>query len=183
MVLREMQEIRTARLWLRRQCMEDVQDYFERIGSRSEVTAGMLWEPHQNIAESRASVEKVLRRYEAGRCYRWAIDLPQVGLIGIIELLAFDEARRQCSFAYMLCPEYWGQGYGTEALKAVLDFAFSKLEVRQVVVDHFTTNPASGTVMRKAGMTFQGVIPEKYEKQGKKLDAAVYRLTKEEFYR
>lgn len=182
MVFKEMKQMQTLNLCLRRQRIEDVQDYFDRIGSRREVTEGMLWEPHQDVSESRASVEKALRRYETGRCYRWAIDLPGEGLIGIIELLGFDEEMNSCSFAYMLCPEYWGKGYGTEALKAVLDFAFSQLEVEQVNVDHFTTNPASGAVMRKAGMRFQGIIPEKYEKQGKKLDAAQYCITKEEFY-
>jgi len=181
MVYRQMEQIRTARLILRKQRIEDVPDYFERIGSRPEVTAGMLWEPHRELSDSRASVEKALRRYESGRCYRWAMDLPGVGLIGIIELLSFDEISDSCSFAYMLCPEYWGKGYGTEALKAVLEFAFMKLEVSQVIVDHFITNPASGAVMRKAGMTYQGILSEKYEKQGKKLDAAQYALTKEDF--
>lgn len=183
MVFRDMALLRTQRLLLRKQRIEDVPDYFDRIGSRPEVTAGMLWEPHQSVADSRASVEKALRRYESGRCYRWAIDLPGTGLIGVIELLGVEEENETCSFAYMLCPEYWGQGYGTEALKAVLDFAFTALEVKQVVVDHFSTNPASGAVMRKAGMIFRGIIPEKYEKQGKKLDAAKYTITKEEFYR
>lgn len=182
MVFREMQQIKTSRLLLRKQCTEDVQDYYERIGSRPEVTAGMLWEPHCDISESRASVEKALRRYASGRCYRWAIDLPGDGLIGIIELLGFDEEKETCSFAYMLCPEYWGQGYGTEALRCVLDFAFSQLEIKRVDVDHFTTNPASGAVMRKVGMRFQGIVPEKYEKQGKKLDAAQYSVTREEFH-
>ena len=183
MVFREMRAIETERLLLRKQVREDAGLYFQRIGSRPEVTAGMLWEPHRDPSESVASVEKALRRYAAGKCYRWAIDLPGEGLIGIIELLGFREEDSCCSFAYMLCPEYWGKGYGTEALKAVLDFAFTNLEICRVDVDHFTTNPASGAVMRKAGMTFKGIVPEKYEKQGRKLDAAQYSITKEEFYR
>lgn len=183
MVFREMEQLRTERLILRKQRIEDVQAYFDRIGSRPEVTAGMLWEPHQALSDSRASVEKALRRYETGKCYRWAIELPDEGLIGIIELLGFEEKEEICSFAYMLCPEYWGKGYGTEALKAVLDFAFARLEVKQVNVDHFVTNPASGAVMRKVGMIYRGIARGKYEKQGKKLDAALYSITKEEFYK
>ena len=182
MVYREIAQISTPRLWLRKLCREDVQAYYDRIGSRPEVTAGMLWEPHRDISDSVASIEKALHRYAAGKCYRWGIELPGEGLIGVIELLGFDENAERCSFAYMLCPEYWGQGYGTEALRAALDFAFTRLEIKQVVVDHFTTNPASGAVMRKAGMQFQGILPEKYEKQGKKLDAAPYSITKEAFY-
>lgn len=183
MVFREMEQLRTERLVLRKQRIEDVQAYFDRIGSRPEVTAGMLWEPHRTLSDSRASVEKALRRYETGKCYRWAIELPDEGLIGIIELLGFEEKEGICSFAYMLCPEYWGKGYATEALKAVLDFAFARLEVKQVNVDHFVSNPASGAVMRKVGMIYQGIARGKYEKQGKKLDAALYSITKNEFYK
>lgn len=182
MVYREIVRIQTPRLCLRKLQREDVQAYYERIGSRPEVTAGMLWEPHRDISDSAASIEKALRRYAEGKCYRWGIELPGEGLIGVIELLGFDEKAASCSFAYMLCPEYWGQGYATEVLNAALDFAFSQLEVKQVAVDHFTTNPASGAVMRKVGMRYQGIIPEKYEKQGKKLDAAQYSITKDEFY-
>ena len=81
----------------------------------------------------------------------------------------------------MLCPEYWGKGYGTEAMRAVLQYAFMALQVETVVADHFTTNPASGAVMRKAGMRYVQTIPGKYEKQGKLLDADQYRICKSEW--
>lgn len=178
----QIRPLRTHRLLLRKLRIDDVPLYYKRIGSRREVTDGMLFEPHESIRDSEASIEKALRRYEAGRCYRWAIALPEDdSIIGVIELLAFDEEKCSCSFAYMLCPEFWGGGYGTEALRAVLEYAFSVLQVDVVEVDHFTTNPASGAVMRKAGMKYQRTICGKYEKQGKRLDADQYRICKEEW--
>ena len=180
----DIQTVQTPRLTLRKLRESDVQLYYERIGSRKEVTAGMLFEPHTSIQDSVASIEKVLRRYEAGKCYRWAVALPEDdSIIGVIELLAFDEEKESCSFAYMFCPEFWGKGYATETLRAVLNFAFTVLQLKQVEADHFATNPASGAVMRKVGMTYQGTVREKYEKQGRKLDADQYRITKEEFYK
>lgn len=173
----EIREIRTGRLSLRKVRMEDANIYFERIGSREAVTRFMLWNPHKDVSESVASMEKALRRYEQGRCYRWGIALPEDdSIIGIMELLRFDEEKGTCSFAYMLSDDFWGRGYGTEALKAALDFAFREMEADAVEADHFAENEASGAAMRKAGMRYVGTEIGKYEKNGVLHDAHCYRL-------
>ena len=143
----EFEHVETQRLILRDIRMEDLLEYYERLYGDGDVCRYLLFDPHQDISESMASIEKTLARYEAGNCYRWGIALRDTEeLIGIIDLLGFDEEKNTCSFAYMIAQDFWGKGYGTEALKAVLDFAFTALEVKQVVVDHFSTNPASGAV-------------------------------------
>lgn len=178
----EFKQLETARLVLRKLTMEDVPQYYARLGSSEKVTEHMLWVPHKDISESVASIQKVLRRYEAGKCYRWAITLRRdASLIGVIELLGFDHAADTCSFAYMLGKDFWGKGYGTEAVEAAFSFAFSALKVSAITVDHFAENPASGAVMRKAGMQYVRTIPEKYEKHGIKHDAIEYRITKEDW--
>ena len=170
------------RLRLRKLTMDDVQLYYERIGSSSEVTKYMLFSPHQDISESVASIEKALRRYREGRCYRFCIALKDTDeLIGVIEPLRFDESTDTCSFAYMLAQDFWDRGYGTEALTAVLGFLFEKMDIQRVEADHMAENAASGAVMRKAGMTFQGIAPEKYEKNGILHDACLYAITREQW--
>lgn len=175
-------DLKTKRLLLRKLTMEDLQPYFERLGSSAKVTEHMLWNPHKDISESVASIQKVLKRYEAGKCYRWGIALQEDNtLIGVIDLLKFDEEANTCSFAYMLGEEFWGQGYGTEAVEAAFRFAFRELKVSAIISDHFAGNPASGAVMRKAGMHYTQTIPAKYEKHGIRHDAIEYRITKEEW--
>ena len=175
------EELNTDRLRLRKLRRTDAEDFFRFAGSAS-VTKFMLWNPHADLAESVASIEKSLVRYEAGRYYRWAISLQENDLlIGIIDLLGFNEARNTCSFAYMLAEDHWGSGFGTEALKAVLDFAFQELKVSAVEADHFAENAASGAVMRKVGMHCCGTVPEKYEKDGIIYHAPQYRITVEEW--
>lgn len=170
--------LETERLCLCKITRADVSGYYRLFGS-AEVARWMLWEPHTDIRQSAAAVEKVLARYETGRYYRWGIT-PKGGdgLIGIIELLRFEEITGGCSFAYMLTPDYWGKGYGTEALRAVFRFAFEEMEIQTITADHFADNPASGAVMRKAGMEFVRILPRRYEKNGCKYDAAEYRITK-----
>ena len=176
------QTLETERLLLRKLRRDDTRCYFERLGSSAAVTEFMLWNPHRDLSESVASIEKALSRYEAGGCYRWAIALKEEDdLIGVIELLRFNDEENSCSFAYMLCEDFWDRGYATEALKAVLDFAFMQLNIAVVEVDHFVENAASGAVMRKAGMQYQRTDFDKYEKNGKHHDADVYRITRSQW--
>lgn len=178
----EIKELHTSRLVLRKLRLSDVQIYYERLGSSEAVTKYMLWNPHRDISESEASIRKALHRYEEGRCYRWGIALKTDGsIIGVMELLRFDEEAGTCSFAYMLAEEFWGQGLGTEALRAALSFAFTEMDVSAVEADHMAENLASGAVMQKAGMVWQRTEPGKYEKNGVLHDAPVYRITAENF--
>lgn len=177
----ELRELETARLNLRRVRFEDIYDYYERIGSDGNVTKYMLFEPHQDISESLASIEKTLARYEDGKCYRWAIALKEDdSLIGVFDLLRFDEGENSCSFAYMLGKQWWNQGYATEVMTEIFRSAFEEMEVGKITADHFAANAASGAVMRKAGMTHTGTIPGKYEKHGQRHDAECYEIVRKQ---
>ena len=182
MIYAEMEAIHTPRLLLRKLTLEDVPLYYSRLGRSKDVTKYMLFQPHADIRESQLSIEKALGRYAGGKSYRYCIALADTNeLIGMIEPLRFDEDRSSCSFAYMLAQEFWGQGYGTEALTALLDFLFEKMDIRLVEADHMAENVGSGCVMRKVGMTYQGTEPGKYEKDGVIHDACQYAITKEQW--
>lgn len=169
--------IETDRLLLRQLQMEDVYEYYERLFGDADVSRYMLFEPHQDIAESLESLQRKLDKYEQGGFYCWGITQKEEdGLIGLVELLRFDEEDSSCSFVYMLGCNYWNQGYGTEALKAVFRFAFEELEIERITADHMAKNGASGAVMRKAGMKHIGTEPGKYEKLGIRCDAEVYEI-------
>lgn len=173
----EFENLETPRLLLRRIRMDDILEYYEQLFGDGDVCRYLLFDPHQDISESMASIEKTLTRYEEGRCYRWGIALQEDDrLIGIIELLRFDQETNTCSFVYMLSCGSWNQGYGTEALSAVIRFAFEKMDIDRILVDHMSPNAASGAVMRKAGMTHIGTEPGKYEKHGQIFDAEIYEI-------
>ena len=175
-------ELHTDRLLLRALTAADADAYYSRLGSSSAGTKYMLFQPHRDRSEAVSSIRRTLQRYAEGRCYRWGITLQEdAALVGIVDLLAFDPQQSTCSFAYMLGEAYWSKGYCTEALRAVLDFAFSEMKMTAIAADHFAENPASGAVMRKAGMQYIRTIPGKYEKNGIRHDALEYRITLEEW--
>lgn len=172
--------LETPRLILRDIRMEDVQEYYERLWGDGDVCRYLLHNPHQDIGESYEQIQDILQQYEAGKFYRWGItEKGDDSLIGIIALVRIDEETSQCSFAYLLACDYWNRGYGTEALREVIRFAFEELELKRIVADHMAENPASGAVMRKAGMTHIGTEKGKYEKQCVLHDAEVYEIRNE----
>ena len=173
----DFRHLETERLILRDIRMEDIQEYYERLYGDGDVCRYLLFDPHQDIGESLASIEDVLQKYEEGRFYRWGITEKEDGsLIGVIGLVRIDENTNTCSFAYLLGCDYWNKGYGTESLKAVIRFAFEEMEMERIVADHMVGNPASGAVMRKVGMTHIGTEKAKYDKCGTVFDAEVYEI-------
>ena len=173
----DLKELESEHLILRKIRLDDVEDYYRNVGSREAVTRYMLFDAYRDISESRASIEKVLRRYSEGRCYRWAITRKgEDRLVGIVELLRFDETDNSCSFAYMLSDDHWGKGYGTEVLNAVFAFAIREMGVEVIRADHMAANPASGRCMEKAGMVQIGMEEGKYVKNGISQDAVLYEL-------
>ena len=175
----EYRELHTDCLVLRKMAESDLEHYFYLLAGSEAVTRYMLFQPHDTMADSKASIQKWLARYEAGPCYHWVISLKETReLIGIIDLLRIDENTECASFAYMLGQDFWGQGYGTEALKAVFDFGFREMELQSIEADHMAENLGSGRVMQKCGMVCQGIHSGKYEKNGTLHDAVLYRITK-----
>ena len=173
----EFKPLETERLLLRKLQLGDVYEYYERLFGDADVSRYMLFDPHQTIMESLESVQRKLKRYEEENFYCWGVELKEEGgLMGLVELLRFDEQAGTCSFVYMLGCNYWNQGYGTELLQAVFRFAFEELEIERIVADHMTENAASGRVMEKAGMKHIGTETGKYEKLGIRYDAEVYEI-------
>ena len=57
---------------------------------------------------------------------------------------------------YWLGKPYWGRGFATEAVRALMDFGFTKGGVKRFTSGHFTDNPASGRVLTKLGFKKTG---------------------------
>ena len=83
--------------------------------------------------------------------------------------------------SYMLSTQYWGRGIMTEVLKAILNYAFSEIELNRVQAEVFDGNIASVHVLKKCGMLFEGIARQKYYKNGIYIDTAQYAIIKDDF--
>ena len=67
----------------------------------------------------------------------------------------------QVELGYWIARSHWGQGYATEAARAVLQLARA-LGHRRIYAAHFVDNPASGKVLVKAGFSRSGEPVARY---------------------
>ena len=58
---------------------------------------------------------------------------------------------------YWLGVPYWGRGYATETVRAVIDYAFGELEYDTLAAGARVSNPASRRVLEKCGFQWTGV--------------------------
>lgn len=169
-----MQVLTTDRLTIRRMTMRDAGDMFE-YSRDPEVARHVLWDAHRNIGETRAYIRYTLRKYRAGEPASWAIELNETGrVIGTIGFMWYQRDNNAAEVGYSLARAYWNQGLMTEALRAVLDFAFKTMRLHRVEAQHEVENPASGAVMRKAGMSYEGTLRQRLFNKGRYVDVALY---------
>ena len=81
------------------------------------------------------------------------------GLCGAIGLSIQAQASR-AELGYWVGSEFWRRGICTEAARAVLDYGFRQLKLRRIYAGHFASNPASGRVLQKIGMQYEGTQRE-----------------------
>jgi RimJ/RimL family protein N-acetyltransferase len=64
---------------------------------------------------------------------------------------------------YWLGVEHWGQGFGTEAARAVIDFTFEEFDVEHLIAGARVTNPSSRNILEKCGFQWSGVELHRFE--------------------
>ncbi|MHA7136534.1 GNAT family N-acetyltransferase [Rossellomorea arthrocnemi] len=174
--------IETNRLILRKICLDDTLSIFDHWISDERISDNRVSAAHKTVAETKVRVEKIVCGYDTKEFCYWGIELKDDGdLIGEIDLYDFDQSTGNCEVSYSIGYDWWNKGYGTEALRAVVEFAFIHMNAHKLSAAHNTDNPASGRIMEKAGMKKEGVIRHMIRNaKGQYKDCAVYGLLKED---
>jgi ribosomal-protein-alanine N-acetyltransferase len=176
-----MEPIATPRLILRRMTLHDAPDIFE-YSRDPEVARHVLWDAHRSVSDSKAYVRFMIRKYRMGEPASWGIQHREDGkLIGTIGYMWHQPEHRSAEVGYSLSRAYWNQGLMTEALRAVIAYSFEDLMMNRLEAQHEVSNPASGAVMRKAGMRSEGVLRERLYNKGRYVDVALYAILRSEY--
>lgn len=174
------QQLETERLILRRFTAEDAEDMYKNWANDEEVTKYLRWTPYASVEAVREFLERNIKLYENPNNYFWVIQIKNGECIGTISAQCYDNDYR-AEIAYCAGRAFWGKGYITEAVKEVIRFLFEEVGVNRVEAYHSVNNPASGAVMRKAGMKLEGHAKQKYYCRMGFQDCDLYGLTKEDY--
>ncbi len=88
---------------------------------------------------------------------------------------------RQASIGYEYAPDYWGQGYATEAAQAMMHFGFTNFQLHRVWADCVAENIASAHVLEKLGMRLEGHLRESEYFKGRWWDTLIYGILESEW--
>ncbi len=118
--------------------------------------------------------------FESDIRYEMALALKENGLlIGCMGLIC-RPAHCRAELGYWIGQPYWGQGYATEAAAAIIRFGFEVKNLHRIDCTYFSNNPASGRVMQKCGMQYEGTRKDFFLKDGQFVDGIFYGLVRPE---
>ena len=151
--------LETNRIILRHQVIEDLDD---------------LWALYQNPKITKFIPDAPRSREEAQEELEWHMHghpkHPELGLwatihketgkfIGRCGLLPWTiEGQYNVEVAYAIAEEYWGQGLGTEAARAILNYGFEKLKLSRMICTIYPENIPSQRVAEKIGMKWEKTL-------------------------
>lgn len=172
--------IETDRLGLRYFCSEDLADLYE-ISIQTAVAIEAGWEPHKDINETKIVLDKYLGNKEVFGI----VEKSSNKLVGRVALYDFhNRAGNHREIGFILNENFWGKGYMTEVLKAVVIHAFEEIKVDYLVLAHYDNNQRSKRVIEKCGFAFEGVIHNEIERfDGVLLNSHYYYLPKCQYER
>lgn len=169
------------RLVLRGMTIDDAKDV-QRLAGDERIAATTALIPHpypDGAAEEWISTHEA--EFKAGRSVVWAITLRKTGeLLGAMGLIIKVEHER-AEIGYWIGVPFWNMGYVTEAARLTLRYGFEQRGLSRIFAHHFENNPASGRVMQKLGMTYEGTLRKHIKKWDRLLDCPHYGILREEY--
>jgi [ribosomal protein S5]-alanine N-acetyltransferase len=152
----------TPRLILRELGPGDAAAFFA-ILSHDEVMRFYGSEPHQSVEQTGGFIARLHEWYTQMQCLRWGITRSgDERIIGTCGLFNFDEGYHRAEVGYDLHPDFWGQGIMTEAVGAILTYAFTTMGLHRVEANIAIANERSKVLLLKLGFTYEGNLRGRY---------------------
>lgn len=97
------------------------------------------------------------------------------GAIGGIGLHPFDDVhRKSAELGYWLGVKFWGQGYATEAVQAIVHHGFSHVGLERIQASVYAWNESSSRVLLKARFEYEGRLRRHAFKDDQFVDVLLY---------
>lgn len=175
-IMQANEKMESNRLILRPFSMDDIEDIYE-YAKDDKVTQFLTWESHTDISET----QRVVKEFYMNTVGIYAIELKsEKKCIGCIDL-RLDIQNDKASFGYVMNQSYWNKGYMSEALSEILKLAFLELSLNRVESTYYMANKASGRVMQKCGLKYEGIGREELKVFGVYQDVVHCAILKKDY--
>lgn len=148
----------TSRLILRTITKDDIEDIFE-YSKQKNVGPNAGWKPHETKEETLEIANQIFIEKENV----WGIILKEnnklIGTVGIIKDPKRENDKAKM-LGYAISEEYWGKGLMTEAVKKVIEYGFTKLELDLITAYCYPFNHRSQRVLEKCNFEYEGTLKQ-----------------------
>ncbi|TPG88166.1 N-acetyltransferase [Brevibacillus laterosporus] len=154
----------SARIYLRKMTADDVTIYHTW---RNDMEVMRTTNPSIDLFTLDSTQEFVNLGSSTSKSYM-IIDKESESSIGIVSLIQIDYKNRNAECIIDIGEKaYWGKGYGTEALKLLLDYAFLELNLHRVSLRVFSFNKKAIALYERMGFKHEGILREYIFRDGK----------------
>jgi ribosomal-protein-alanine N-acetyltransferase len=168
--------IETDRLILRKLTLNDMNELIEN-GNDRELSFLTYYLPYPLGEEGAKKI--ILEENTNKDLFRFAIELKSIKrLIGIVDLYNFKKKEGKIKIGYWLGKNYRKVGYGVEAVKRIMDFAFEEIGVKKICAKVLIINNDSKKLLEKLGYKQTKITENDKFLDGKKIDTVSYEFTK-----
>jgi ribosomal-protein-alanine N-acetyltransferase len=171
----------TERLVLRRYTRDDIPDVLGLAADPS-----FAWLISKNIPATKEDIRKYIdlqisyQPFEKDKVFELAIERKEDGkVIGLLGMIRRDPEQGEVGWG--LGVEYRGQGYATEAARAMMEYGFHSLGLHRIHADTNSNNLRSWRIMERLGMKREAVLRDSVYEEGKWLDRYVYGMLADEW--
>lgn len=179
-----MNEIITERLIIRPWNINDSRDLYEYAKSEL-VGPNAGWKPHKSEDESKEIINMFIKNKDSYAIYLKEED-KVIGGIGLHNTKPDNslEDLKQREIGYVLNPKYWGNNYVPEAVKALIKYGFTEMDLDLIWCGHYDFNNRSKRVIEKCGFKYKFTKREKLERlDNVEVNELYYSIFKDEYYK
>ncbi|MEM7783069.1 MAG: GNAT family protein [Planctomycetota bacterium] len=171
----------TSRLRLRAIFPADAKDIFE-IYSDPQIAKFYDFPPFEKLAQASDLISRITSWFQNDIAIRWAIVEKQSGkVVGTCCFDSFQPAYESCNLGYNLNRSFWNQGFVTEAVREIIQFAFENgihNPVYRIGAMTLPENRASEKVLTKLGFQQEGRMRSYGYWDGQRRDMNLFSLLK-----
>ncbi|MBR0755103.1 GNAT family N-acetyltransferase [Bradyrhizobium jicamae] len=164
--------LETERLTLRKPTLADVKA-IARLANDRRIAENTRRLPHPYCQDD--AIDFVRALAAGGRETVFLIEHSHkpIGMVGIDW-----RAETSAELGYWLGVDHWGQGFGTEAARAVIDYFFEEFDLDHLISGARVANPASRNILEKCGFQWSGVELHRFEALGSSTPVDCFRLSR-----
>ena len=164
--------LETERLMLRRPTLADVRA-IARLANDRRIAENTRRLPHPYSQDHAVEFVRGMTSEQRETVFLIENNHAPIGMVGIDW-----RAPETPELGYWLGVDHWGQGFATEAARAVIDFTFEEFDTECLISGARVANPASRNILEKCGFQWSGVELHRFEALGSSTPVDCFRLSR-----